>query len=210
MKERTGNHSDAKERLSECALNLFVEKGYSATSVRDIVRAAGLTNPVLYYHYGSKEGLFLSVLEEAENRFFEVLDQAAGGEDSLPDYLKGVFRAYFSFTEKNLALVRLAYLLLFSPPGSHPPMNMERFRKKQQEILGEIAGRMIRKGGHYRDMTEIQAVRMLRGIIHIHVLGRLTGEIARLDEKLVIRLVNHLVRVAGNSTARKQRKRGRE
>ena len=44
-------------RLLEAAVQIFDRKGYAAASVREIAEAAGVTKPVLYYHFGSKEGL---------------------------------------------------------------------------------------------------------------------------------------------------------
>ena len=42
------------DRILKKALELFSEKGYDATSVREICEAAGITKPTLYYFYGSK------------------------------------------------------------------------------------------------------------------------------------------------------------
>jgi AcrR family transcriptional regulator len=45
------------------ALSIFAEKGFSGANVADIVAAAQTTKPMIYYHFGSKEGLFAAVLE---------------------------------------------------------------------------------------------------------------------------------------------------
>lgn len=46
------------KKLLEVSSKLFAEKGYSNVSIRDLCRAAGTTAPVIYYHFGSKKGLF--------------------------------------------------------------------------------------------------------------------------------------------------------
>jgi len=46
------------------ARNLFTTKGFASTAVREICQEAGVTAPVLYYHFGSKEGLFDAVVED--------------------------------------------------------------------------------------------------------------------------------------------------
>jgi len=58
MDERT-----ARDAISRAARNLFTTKGFASTSVREICREAGVTAPVLYYHFGSKEGLFEAVVK---------------------------------------------------------------------------------------------------------------------------------------------------
>ena len=52
-----------RERLLETASQLFASKGYASTSVREIVARAGVSKPVLYYHFQSKEGLYYAILE---------------------------------------------------------------------------------------------------------------------------------------------------
>ena len=42
---------------------MFADKGYSGAKVSEIVALAGTTKPMIYYHFGSKEGLFAAVLE---------------------------------------------------------------------------------------------------------------------------------------------------
>ena len=51
-----------RERLLAAAIELFTGQGYAATSVREIVAAAGVTKPALYYWFGSKEGLYLALV----------------------------------------------------------------------------------------------------------------------------------------------------
>ena len=58
---------NARARLLETAIDMFAEKGYAGTSVREIVHRAGVSKPVLYYYFQSKEGLFLAILDMAEN-----------------------------------------------------------------------------------------------------------------------------------------------
>jgi AcrR family transcriptional regulator len=52
-----------RERLLAGAISLFARKGYAATTVREIVAAAGVTKPVLYYYFEDKRAVLLAVLE---------------------------------------------------------------------------------------------------------------------------------------------------
>ena len=58
-----------REQLVEQATILFREKGFSATSIDEIVRACGITKGSLYYHFASKEDLATEVMERV-HRFF--------------------------------------------------------------------------------------------------------------------------------------------
>jgi len=49
------------EKILLVASKMFAEKGFANVSVRDICRETGTTPPVIYYHFGSKKGLFEAV-----------------------------------------------------------------------------------------------------------------------------------------------------
>ena len=52
-----------RDRLLGEALQLFARKGFESASVRELTEAAKVTRPTLYYHFGSKEGLYLELVE---------------------------------------------------------------------------------------------------------------------------------------------------
>ena len=57
---------DTRRRILESARSLFAENGYSATSVREIARRLGLSDPAVYYHFSSKRDLYAALLEDPE------------------------------------------------------------------------------------------------------------------------------------------------
>ena len=65
---------DNRERILQCALELFYAKGYDAVGVQEIAQKAGITKPTLYYYFGSKYGL----LETLLTKHFTVLNEGAG------------------------------------------------------------------------------------------------------------------------------------
>jgi AcrR family transcriptional regulator len=63
-----GEDRDVEQRLLAAALRLFGRRGYSAVSVREVARAAGVTTPNVYYYFGNKQGLYLRLLHELLER----------------------------------------------------------------------------------------------------------------------------------------------
>lgn len=55
---RLGDQGDLKARLLLAALSHFASKGYDGVQVKEVAQEAGVSKPTLYYHFGSKEGLF--------------------------------------------------------------------------------------------------------------------------------------------------------
>lgn len=53
-----------RQQILDAALRLFSERGFSRTTVRDIARAAGITDAAIYYHFESKQELLEALVEE--------------------------------------------------------------------------------------------------------------------------------------------------
>ncbi|TVY04406.1 TetR/AcrR family transcriptional regulator [Cohnella terricola] len=64
MNKKKLQSEQTKKRVADAAKALFVQKGYKATSIEDIVKATGSSAGNIYYHFKSKEGLFLYLLSE--------------------------------------------------------------------------------------------------------------------------------------------------
>lgn len=55
--------------IIEAAAKIFEQRGYQATTIAEILRAAGVTKGALYFHFESKEQLAEGVLHEQDQRF---------------------------------------------------------------------------------------------------------------------------------------------
>lgn len=68
-----------KERITTAAEELFRRQGFTATSVSDLLEAAGVKKGSLYFHFPGKDDLALAVLQRAESEFMAFLDTALAG-----------------------------------------------------------------------------------------------------------------------------------
>ncbi len=82
MTRKSNNVGDAKKRIFDSAVQLFVEKGYSAVGVREIAREAGVNIAMINYYYGGKAGILKDILEDASAKYYQA--QAAAGDNSTP------------------------------------------------------------------------------------------------------------------------------
>ncbi|SFL21991.1 transcriptional regulator, TetR family [Paenibacillus sp. 1_12] len=71
MNKKQLQSEQTKKRVAEAARTLFAQKGYTATSIEDIVAATGSSKGNIYYHYQNKEGLFLYLLDEWDREWKE-------------------------------------------------------------------------------------------------------------------------------------------
>lgn len=71
--------SGPKQQLLERAISYLTERGMSDISLRELAAALGTSHRMLIYHFGSKEGLFVEVVREADRRQRQVLADLIGG-----------------------------------------------------------------------------------------------------------------------------------
>jgi len=57
------NNQKSREKILQSAVELFLEKGYEATSVNDICKHAGVSKGSFYHYFETKQVLFLSLME---------------------------------------------------------------------------------------------------------------------------------------------------
>jgi AcrR family transcriptional regulator len=81
----------AKRQILRAAMKLFSERGFDGTSIRDIARESGYTNPALYKHFAGKEELALHLFETCHRRLWAkchaAIDAAKGFDDKLEAYI---------------------------------------------------------------------------------------------------------------------------
>jgi len=79
---------DRKNQILEAALQIFVTKGYSKTTMDDIVSASKLSKGALYHYYKSKKDLFLSLIDHWEVYTFKDFYKKTSKEKSACDTLR--------------------------------------------------------------------------------------------------------------------------
>ncbi|MGE5242912.1 MAG: TetR/AcrR family transcriptional regulator [Betaproteobacteria bacterium] len=70
----------AKKKILTEALRLFVRDGLCETSIRDIARATGYTNPALFRHFATKERLAVHLFEQCYLNLFQAIERAMSGQ----------------------------------------------------------------------------------------------------------------------------------
>ena len=76
------------ELILDRAEQLFVDKGYAATSVNDIAEAADFSRTSIYQYFGSKEEIYLHILERYTDLLTERVREAASGSPTVPGKIR--------------------------------------------------------------------------------------------------------------------------
>ena len=96
-------------QLLELAEELFMEKGYGGFSIDDLCRAAGVSRPIVYEHFGSKDGIYVACLRRIRAEFEAALVAAAAGDADLATTVRASAETWFSMIEREPARWSLVY-----------------------------------------------------------------------------------------------------
>jgi AcrR family transcriptional regulator len=106
--------ADGRERILEAAVRSFAEHGYAGTTTAGVARDAGVTQPLVHHHFGSKDGLWKAAMDHVFSELPGVL--AAGQRPTDPkDELFLLVAPFVRLSATRPDLVRI-----LAREGSHP------------------------------------------------------------------------------------------
>jgi AcrR family transcriptional regulator len=96
--------TDTRQRIEEAATRLFVERGITETSVRDITRQVGISEGALYRHFESKDDLVWQTFEQGYSSFARELDSLAARETGAKQKIAAMIRGFCRAHDDNPTL----------------------------------------------------------------------------------------------------------
>jgi AcrR family transcriptional regulator len=121
----------------DAALRVFVEHGYAGTSMDAIAAAAGVTKPVVYECYPSKEKLFSALLEREEQRLLDAVGKSLPDSirvDDIRQLLENGFTALF----KAAASAPASWRVVFGSENGVEPAVARRFRRGRAAVVAQV------------------------------------------------------------------------
>lgn len=127
-----------RELVLKSAARLFDRKGYAATTVREIVTAAGVSKPVLYYYFGNKEGIYRELMRGPFRKFGAVLREILGRGGSASERIQELLTRTFATFSEHLEIVRIMYSLQYGPHQCAPFFDFEAYHERYWGTVREL------------------------------------------------------------------------
>jgi AcrR family transcriptional regulator len=135
-----------ERQLLELAEGLFAERGYAGASMDELARRAGVTKPVVYELFGSKDGLFAACVDRSIERLAADISTAVRAQDDPEERLRAGGLAFIRFAAAN----RVAWDLM-SMGGSFE-QKARAVRSSQAELIRELMAEMARDDVDQREL----------------------------------------------------------
>jgi TetR/AcrR family transcriptional regulator len=162
-----------RERLLRAAVCVFDRKGYAAASVREIVEMAGVAKPALYYHFGSKERLLTTVLEEASREFERATERAVARSGTARERLFALCADLHGLFQEHVPVVRVAHAVFFGPVEGAPPFDFTTFDRQMERAVRRIVEEGQAAGEITRTAAPSDVSLVIMGIIGVFAIRQL-------------------------------------
>jgi AcrR family transcriptional regulator len=107
-----------REAILAAAKQVFAEKGYEAATVRDIIRCTDLASGTFYNYFKSKEEIAEALAIDASSKLRVILTEQRRRTKDFPDYLNGIFGAYFHFLIEEYSIEGTDGRHVMRPPAT--------------------------------------------------------------------------------------------
>ena len=156
-----------RRQLLELATLLFSERGFAAASMDELAARAGVSKPVIYGLFGSKEGVLIAVIDQLGLELSQVVLDAVAGRTSPEDLLRAGSLAFFRFVGERGETWAMIFGTTRSLSDASPEATakLEEIRKRQDGLVAAAILAAARELGEEPDPLELSAItRGLNGV----------------------------------------------
>ena len=173
-----------RERILQCALDLFYAKGYDAVGVQEIAEKAGITKPTLYYYFGSKYGLLETLLTTHFGSLREALGKASHYEGDIGVTLYNIASAFLDYAMKNYKVYSLLMDMFYSAQENEAYKAVRPLIVEFYEFIVKVFERASHELGNMNGRQEQFAIGFI-GLINHYILLTCDreGELKPVSEK---------------------------
>lgn len=163
---------DSRDEILKSAMRLFSVRGFHETSMSEVARAARVSKALIFWHFKTKEELFLAVLNRLlEPYFIDFAEEAVALDE--PMQIQSLVEAYLLFVRDNAASVRffLAQLLHEPQPSADLTEQIHKLYEGYRTLLVDLIGRAQSKGLCRREFSPESAADLLLSMLNGSLIG---------------------------------------
>lgn len=183
--------AEVRDRIYESALRLFSQKGFAATSLREVSEEAQTTKPMIYYYFGSKEGLYGSIVREILEEMADAIRGHVPGDISARDQVLAYCERYLDHFLAKEEIIALVLREVFGLGGAPMATFAKTLGERVRQPLDEILCRGMESGEFHTDQVQLCA-NAITGILNMFILAHVFGG-ADIDKATPLKQVGYYI-----------------
>lgn len=162
--------TDPKTRILDAAIELFAQKGYSATGMRELARRADVNLAMINYHFGSKQKLLEAVFDVFFERHSNAVQTVLQLDGTPEQRIRSAIRRLITLFRERPDLVRVAFAELPFDVPEFADYKANRIKTMLGRLLGEVLP--LAAAQSPREFVPEMMAPALMGMIVFHFLMR--------------------------------------
>ncbi|MBC8391553.1 MAG: TetR/AcrR family transcriptional regulator [Deltaproteobacteria bacterium] len=166
-----------KHDIIRAATYLFTYQGFEGTSTRQIIREAGISDPLLYYHFKSKDDLYIQIVNATFEKYFSLLESLPQDTSTEFEKIENLIQLHFDMVQdmpKEINLVIITCPSKLNDPGHVCTKNINNHRKALASYLSDC----LKKGWESGEFVKVPIrktvsllIAMINGMLRQRILG---------------------------------------
>ena len=138
---------DSRDEILKAAINLFANRGFHETSMAEVARAAGVSKALIFWHFKSKEELFVAVLGKLLEPYVIDFAEEAGALDEKAQLLR-LIESYVLFVRENAGSIRFLVAQILRDERAKDSLSNQvlALYEGYQTLVTDLIGRAQAKG----------------------------------------------------------------
>ena len=165
------NNKSKKQAILKTAARLFANQGFDATTTLQIAREAGVTEPLIYYHFKGKDDLFTRIIDATFSEYFSRIDELEKNPDSPFDQIQKLIELQYDIAEEmpdEIQLIATACPARLNDPEDICAGNVKEYRRHLLGYLTRSLSDGAESGEFARipvEETAIMILSVINGIV---------------------------------------------
>ena len=156
-----------KQDILQAATVLFAEQGFHATTTIQISKEAGITEPMIYYHFQGKNELFTSIIASTFERFFAYLEDLPENTGTEFEKIENLIDLHFDIVKKMPHEIYLAVSTCparLEDPDGICHKNIREIRRRLKKYLTECLEAAM-AAGEFNTVPVDPTVNLIRAML---------------------------------------------
>lgn len=183
--------AEVRDRIFASALRHFSQKGYAATSLREVSEYAQTTKPMIYYYFGSKEGLYGSIIRQILEEMADAIRSRLPGEATPQEQVIAYCERYMEHFLAQEEIIALVLREVFGLGGASMATFSQTLGQRVRQPLDDIVAHGMEMGAFKRDhVTTCSSA--ITGILNMFILAHVFGG-AEIDREAPLTQVRYYI-----------------
>jgi AcrR family transcriptional regulator len=183
--------AEVRDRIFASALRLFSQKGFAATSLREVSEDAQTTKPMIYYYFGSKEGLYGSIVRQILEEMADAIRTHLPADANPADLALAFCARYLDHFLAQEEIIALVLREVFGLGGVPMAAFSRALGEDVRRPLDEVLVRGMESGLFRTDHVPTCAT-AITGILNMFILAHVFGG-AAIDRAEALRQVRYYI-----------------